>query len=82
MDKETKKEFNSLARMIKIGFDETAKKAEVDEQFEHLREEILGIKADLEEIKLRMGEMVFRFEIRDFEKRLKRLEIKAGLARR
>jgi regulator of replication initiation timing len=82
MDKQTKKEFENLARMIKVGFDETAKKAEVDEQFEQLKEEILGIKADLEDIKLRMGEMVFRFEIRDFEKRLKRLEIKVGLAKR
>jgi hypothetical protein len=82
VDKETKKEFENLARMIKVGFDETAKKVEVDEQFEQLREEILGIKADLEDIKLRMGEMVFRFEIKDIEKRLKRLEMKAGLIRR
>jgi len=29
-----------------------------------------------------MGEMAFRFEIKDIEKRLKRLEIKVGLARR
>lgn len=36
MDKETKNEFENLARMIQIGFDETAKKIEVDKRFEQI----------------------------------------------
>ena len=76
MDKEIKNEFENLSRIVKAGFDGVGKK------IEELKKEILEIKADLEDIKLRMGEMVFRFEIKDIEKRLKRLEMKAGLIRR
>jgi len=51
----------------------------VNKKLDSLRREILEIKSDLEDIKLRMGEMVFRFEIQDVKRRLKRLEVKVGL---
>lgn len=80
---------NDLAVMVKRGFDETAKKIDVDQRFDKidkeiasLKAEVLSIKSDIEDLKLRMGEMVFRFEIKDIEKRLKKLEMKAGLIRR
>ncbi|MDP3014978.1 MAG: hypothetical protein Q8N28_00980 [bacterium] len=52
---------------------------EMGNGFRSLRNEILEIKSDLEDLKLRMGEMVFRFEIQDVERRLKRVEEKIGL---
>jgi polyhydroxyalkanoate synthesis regulator phasin len=51
----------------------------VNKKIDELKNEVLEIKADLENIKLRMGEMVFRFEIQDIEKRLRKLEEKVGL---
>ena len=50
----------------------------VNEKLKDLKNEILEIKSDIDDIKLRMGEMAFRFEIQDIEKRLKKLEAKAG----
>ena len=84
MDKEIKKEFENLGRMVKAGFDGVYKEFNnrfdiVDKKIEELRQEILEIKASVGDIKLRMSEMAFKFEIKDIEKRLKRLEIKAGL---
>jgi predicted nucleic acid-binding Zn-ribbon protein len=51
----------------------------VDKNLEKLRNEILELKSDVEDIKLRMGEVAFRFEIQDVERRLKKLEMKVGL---
>ena len=59
-------EFLAVRKEMNIGFKEL-KKAE-----------IRAIKADLEDIKLRMGEMAFRFEIQNIERRLKKLEMKVG----
>lgn len=56
-----------------------AVRKEMNIGFKELKAEIQAIKADLEDIKLRMGEMAFRFEIQDIEKRLRKLELKAGL---
>jgi len=44
-----------------------------------LKLEIAELRNDINDIKLRMGEVAFRFEISDMEKRLRRLEIKTGI---
>jgi uncharacterized coiled-coil DUF342 family protein len=64
--KEIHKEIEGLALMTQ-------------KEFSRIYAEILNIKSDLEDIKLRMGEMAFRFEIQDLERRLKKVEIKLGL---
>lgn len=50
-----------------------------DKEFLWLREEVASIKMELESIKLRMGEMAFRFEVTDLERRLKRVESRLGM---
>jgi len=51
---------------------------QVDEQFDEMKEEIKELRRDIEDLKLRTGEMVFRFEIKEIEKRLRKLELKLG----
>ena len=75
-----KKKINTiedLAILVQGEFLTTRKEMEFG--FKELKNEILEIKSDLEDLKLRMGEVAFRFEIGDMEKRLRRLEIKTGI---
>ena len=75
-----KKKINTiedLAILVQGEFLTTRKEMEFG--FKELKNEILEIKSDLEDLKLRMGEVAFRFEISDMEKRLRRLEIKTGI---
>ncbi|MBN2198018.1 hypothetical protein JW698_02400 [Candidatus Wolfebacteria bacterium] len=53
--------------------------ATVNKKLEKMQNEILEIKSDINDLKLRMGKMVFGFEFRDIEKRVKKLETKAGI---
>ncbi len=77
MDKETKKEFSNLGRMVKKGFDD------VDKKFGEVHKELGILKQDTEEIKLRLDQVAYRFELQDlekrFEKRLQKVELKLGL---
>lgn len=84
MDKETKKEFNNLARMIKKGFDD------VDERFNGVRQEFNGLRQETnrrfnlleqghEDIKLKLDQVVYRFELNELEKRVRKVELKLGL---
>jgi polyhydroxyalkanoate synthesis regulator phasin len=68
MDKETKNEFQNLARMIKTGFDEVGTRLE-------------NLETGQEEIKRRLDNVAYRFELDDLERRVEKLEFKAGLAK-
>ncbi|MFH1956102.1 MAG: hypothetical protein ABIJ28_00420 [Patescibacteria group bacterium] len=66
---------DNLARMIQGEF------VILNKKIESLRNEILELRSDVDDIKLRMGNVAYRFEIRDIEKRLRRVEIKSGINR-
>ena len=74
MDKETKNEFENLARMIQIGFDETAKKIEVDKRFEQVDKRFDKIEAELVDIKEEISQM--RNEIKQIWNKLEEIEQK------
>ncbi len=83
MDNEIKQEFENLARMIKNGFDETAKKVDVDKRFEqvdnrldHIDARLSNIEQDIAEIK---KHFVYRYEFEDLMARVKYLEQKLGV---
>jgi len=57
----------------------------IHEKIDHLSVDMKSIKSeikefrmDLEDLKLRMGETAFHFEIKELEKRLKKLELQLG----
>ncbi len=79
MDKQTKKEFNSLARMIKTGFDATDKK--VDKRFDKVEMRLENLEKGQEDIKLKLDNVPYRFELKELEKRVDELEVLAGLAK-
>ncbi|MBI4692005.1 MAG: hypothetical protein HY773_00970 [Candidatus Terrybacteria bacterium] len=74
MDKETKNEFENLARMIQIGFDETAKKVDVDKRFEQVDKRFDKIEAELTDIKGEIYQM--RAEIKQIWNKLEEIEQK------
>ena len=70
MDKDIKKEFNNLARMVKKGFDDVDKKFnEADKRFDILEQ-------GQEDIKSRIDNMAPQFEVNDLKKRVDKLELK------
>jgi len=75
MDKETKKEFQDLGRMVKKGFDY------VDKRFDKVESRLDILEQGQEDIKLRLDNVAYRFELKDLEKRVKKLELKSGLER-
>lgn len=75
IDGKIERKIDNLTAMAQREFSSLNKK------MTELRNEILEMKSDLEDIKLRMGNMAFRFEIQDLERRLKRVELKVGLGR-
>ena len=91
MDKETKKEFNNLGRMVKKGFDHVDKRFDhvdkrfndVDKRFDRVENRLVNLENGQEEIKLRLDQVAYRFELEDlekrFEKRLRKVELKLGL---
>ena len=57
----------------------------IHEKIDHLsvdmksiKSEIKEFRTDLENLRLRIGEAAFRFEIKELEKRLKKLELQIG----
>ena len=95
MDKETKKEFNNLGRMVKRGFDDVDKRFDdvgkrfndVDKRFDGFKQYVDKrfdtLEQGQEDIKLRLDQVAYRFELQDlekrFEKRLRKVEFKLGL---
>lgn len=50
----------------------------VHKRFDDLESEIKELRRDVDDLKLRMSEVAYHFEIREIEKRLDRLELKVG----
>ena len=59
---------NELAGMVKNGFDEMGK------QFEKVDNRLTALETGQEDIKLRLDNVAYRFEIVEVQKRLKALE--------
>jgi uncharacterized protein YoxC len=74
------KDIESLAQMTARGFENTAKdiggvKADVAD----LKSDVQILQTDVSDIKLRLDNLAPKFEVRDLEKRVERLEEKAGI---
>lgn len=54
----------------------------MDQGFAELHADIKELRRDIENPKLRMQEFAYRFEVRDLEKRLERVEAKLKLSAR
>ena len=74
MDKDAKKEFSDLARMIKKGFDHTDKQLEDFKRGTNKRFNVL--EQGQEDIKLRLDNTAPQFEVDDLKKRVGKLEFK------
>jgi len=73
------REFLAVHEKMDKGFARVDKRFDqVDKQFDEMKAEIKELCRDIEDLKLRTGEMVFRFEIKELEKRLRKLELKLG----
>ena len=81
---------DDLARMVKVGFDETAKKVDMDKRFERLDAKMDRFEARLAHIDARIAvierdiaeirkELVPRMEIEDIMARLSLVERKLGI---
>ncbi len=71
-----------LAGMVASGFENTPTKAEFNElktDVSILKTDVQMVQADLSDVKLRLDYLAPKFEVRDLEKRVTRLEQKAGL---
>ena len=80
MDKETKKEFQNLARMVKKGFDHVDSRFnKVDKKFDTMNNRLDILEQGQEDIKLRLDNVAHRFELQELQKRLERVELKLGL---
>jgi hypothetical protein len=51
----------------------------IEYDIKDLKHEVLELRSDMDDLKLRMGEFAYRFEFKDFEKRLRRVEAKVGV---
>ncbi|MFH1612088.1 MAG: hypothetical protein ABH887_02370 [bacterium] len=74
MDKETKKEFELLGRMIKEGFDSADKKN--DKRFNRVETRLDNLEKGQEEMRLKLDNAAYRFELEDLEKRVRKIELK------
>jgi archaellum component FlaC len=64
-----------LAGMVKTGFDEMGKQFEkVDKRFEQMDNRLTALEKGQEDIKLRLDNVAYRFELVEVLKRLKTLE--------
>ena len=73
-----------LARMIKKGFDHNDKRFEkmdekMDKRFDKVESRLDNLEQGQEEIKLRLDNVAYRFEVEDLKKRVKKIEFKLGL---
>lgn len=48
----------------------------INKRFDRIEDDIKAVKRDMEDLKLRMTEVAFKFEMRDLEKRVKKLELR------
>lgn len=73
----TKITIEKLAGMVKAGFDSVDKRFdEVDKRFDRVEKAIVTLAQGQEDIKLRLSNVAYRFELQELEQRVKRLEAK------
>jgi len=71
-----------LAQMIKRGFDDHDKRFDkIDARFDNLDLKMANSEQDHDEIKVRLDNVAYRFEVEDLQKRVKKLEFKLGMRR-
>lgn len=69
-----------LARMINKGFDGNDKRFDkVDSKLDKIEVRLDNIDQGQEEIKLRLDNVAYRFEVEDLKKRVKKIELKVGV---
>jgi len=76
MDKDTKREFQNLGRVVKKGFDYVDKRFNsvdkrfnsVDKRFDRVENRLDILEQGQEDIKLRLDNVAYRFELQDLEK--------------
>jgi len=73
-----------LARMIEKGFESTDKRIDkrfndVDKRFDRVENRLDILEQGHEEIKLKLDQVAYRFELDNLEKRVQKLELKLGL---
>lgn len=73
LDRKTDKKINELARMTAKGF------ANVDKRLGQMQEGLELLEAGQEEIKLRLDNVAYRFELKELEQRVFILEKKTGV---
>ena len=65
--------FENLAGMIKRGFDGN------DKRFDKVDSRLDTLDNGVEEIKLKLDNVAYRFEVEELTRRIKRLELKLGI---
>jgi len=82
---------DDLAGMVKHGFDEVDKRFgdvdkrfdDVDKRFDRVEKTLKEFKSENslehEEIKLKLDQVAYRFEVQELDRRLKRVEAKLGI---
>ena len=73
-DKKIDEKIDGLALMVGKGFNENT------EQHQRFLDKFDNLEQGQEDIKLRLDNVAYRFEIVDLDKRLKKLEVKLGIA--
>lgn len=71
---------NRLAGIVKQGFDEIGQDLSIFKT--EAKQDFRKIESDLEDIKLRLDNVPYRFEFIDLEKRVGRLEDVAGIGKK
>ena len=89
--KNPKTTLDSLIQMVKDGFDDTTKEMKsgfkqidkrfkkVDERFDKVEDRLEKIEQANEDIKLRLGNTAFQFDVDNLKKRVRKLEFKLGI---
>lgn len=78
---------NDLAGMVKKGFDGVDKRFDgvdkrfdgVDKRFNNVEARLRNLEDGQEEIKLKLDQVAYRFEVVELQKRLKRVEARLGI---
>ena len=78
--KNPKTTLDFLARMVKDGFDDVDEGfKKVDKRFDKVEARLEKIEQANEDIKLRLGNTAFQFDVDDLKKRVRKLEFKLGI---
>jgi hypothetical protein len=70
---------DDLARMVAKGFGETAKKADIDVSFDRIEKRLDTLERGHDEIKLRLDNVAYRFELVELQRRVEILEKRSGI---